>query len=233
MNRKGCRISGIVVGLVLSGTIAWAETGPMLTAKGHVGIGLESELSSRDMKIDGLKERERVARQSVRLTYGLIENLELYAKLGLGKIAFEEADLTSQTRPLTGIGFQSTLPFGSGYFAGVSAQYQFGKVSKFEESGTTRTIEDKWTETDARLFVGTKDLTRDPEPDLRFYTGLRFSSRTDKLAPTGGTGSTAKQDASIGGMIGMDFSDRKIFRFSTELGTGDRSNILIRFGIVF
>ncbi len=228
MNRNVRWIFSLVVGWVLSGTIAWADTGPTLTGKGHLGVNLESELSSRDMKVDGLKERERVARQSLLLAYGLIENLDLYAKLGLGKITFEETDRSSQTRPLMGIGFRSTAPFKNGYFAGFSAQYQFGKVSKFEQNSATLTDEDKWTETDAALFVGTKDLIRDPEPDLRFYTGLRFSSRNDKL-----TSGTAKQDSSIGGMIGVGYSESKIFLFNAELGAGDRSNILIRFGIVF
>jgi hypothetical protein len=233
MNRKGHGIIGLVAGLVLSGTLAWAESGPMLNGKGHLAVDLESELSSRDMKTNGLKERERVARQSVELAYGLIENLDLYGKLGLGKITFEDADLSSQTRPLAGVGFRSTVPFNGGYFAGLSAQYQFGKVSKFQRNNATLTMEDKWTETDTALFVGTKDLVRDPEPDLRYYTGLRFSSRSDKLTPENLPSSTAKQDGSIGGMIGMDFSDRNTFRFTTELGTGDRNNILIRFGIIF
>ncbi|MBI3811867.1 MAG: hypothetical protein HY283_06655 [Nitrospirae bacterium] len=228
MNRKGRGIIGLVAGFVLIGTPAWAEKGPMLNGPGHLSASMESELSSRDMKTGGQKERERVARQSLELTYGLIENLDLYAKVGLGKITFEDADLSSQTRPLTGIGFRSTVPFNGGYFAGLSAQYQFGRVSKFQRNNTTLTIEDKWTEADAALFVGTKDLALDPEPDLRFYTGLRFSSRNDKL-PSG----TLKQDHSIGGMIGVDFSDRNTFRFTTELGTGDRNNILIRFGIIF
>lgn len=228
MNRKGHGIIGLVTGLVLSGTLAWAESGPMLNGKGHLAVDLESELSSRNMKTNGLKERERVARQSVELTYGLIENLDLYGKLGLGKITFEDTDLSSQTRPLAGVGFRSTMPFGAEYYAGLSGQYRFGKVSKFEKNNATYTIEDKWTETDAALFVGSKDLIRDPEPELRVYTGLRFSSRNDKLPS-----STLKQDNSIGGMIGVDYLESKIFRLNAEIGTGDRSNILFRFGLVF
>jgi hypothetical protein len=233
MNRRGIGIFGIVVGLVLNGTIAEAENGPMLTGKGHLGVSLESELSSRDMKTDGQKDRERVARQSLELAYGLINNLELYAKLGLGKITFEETDLSGETRPQTGIGFRSTVPFYRGYFAGLSAQYRFGRVSKFDQNNATLTMEDQWTETDAGLFVGTKDLIGAPEPDLRFYAGMRFSKRSDKLTPEVGTPSTMKQDSSTGSMIGMDLTDQQVFRFNAELGTGDRNNILIRFGIMF
>ena len=228
MNRKGCGVLGAVLGLLLSGNMAWADYNPMLAGKGHLGVSLESELSSRDMKIDGLKERERVARQSVELAYGVIGNLDLFVKFGLGKIEFEEADTSSQIRPLTGIGLRSTMLFGGGYFAGFSAQYLSGKVSKFEQNSVTLTMEDKWTETDIRLLAGSKDMIKDPEPDLRFYTGLRFSGRTDKLPS-----STAKQDSSMGGVIGVDYSESKIFRFNVELGTLDRSNILVRFGIVF
>jgi hypothetical protein len=224
---------GAVLGLLLGGHLAWAENGPTLNGERHLGVSLESELSSRDMKLDGQKDRERVARHSVQLSYGLIDNLDLYAKIGLGKIMFEEADLGSQTRPLTGIGVRSTVLLSGGYFAGLSAQYQFGKVSKFERNNSTVTIEDKWTETNADLFVGTMDLVPDPEPDLRFYAGVRLSSRKDKLTPEGGLSITAKEDSGVGGMIGMDFSDRKVFRLNAELGTGDRNNICVRLGLVF
>jgi len=233
MNRAGRGIIGLVAGLVLIGTTARAESGPMLNGRGHLSVGLESELASRDMKTNGLKERERTARQSVELTYGLIENLDLYGKFGLGKITFEDADLSSQTRPLAGVGFRSTVPFGTGYYAGLSGQYRFGKVSKFEQNKATLTIEDQWTETDAALFVGSKDLIRDPEPDLRVYAGLRFSSRNDKLTPENQPSSTAKQDSSLGGMIGVDYTESKTFRLNAEVGTGDRSSILIRFGLLF
>lgn len=228
MNRKRLGMIGLIAGLILSGTPARAENGPMLNGKGHLGISLESELSSRDMKIDGQKERERVARQSVQLSYGVIENLDLFAKVGLGKVTFEQADLSSQTRPLTGIGFRSTMAFDGGYYTGLSGQYRFGKVSRFEQNNATLSMEDKWTETDAALFVGTKDLIRDPEPDLRLYTGLRFSGRNDKLPS-----STLKQKNSIGEMVGVDYMESKIFRFNAEIGTGDRNNILISFGLVF
>ena len=228
MNRKRHWVLGGVLGLLLSGNVAWADSNPMQVGARKLGVSLESELSSRDMKVDGLNERERVARQSVELTYGVIANLDLFAKVGLGKIAFEEADTTSELRPLTGIGFRSTMPFWGGYFAGFSAQYLFGKVSKFEQNNATLTMEDKWTETDVRLLAGSKDMIKDPEPDLRFYAGLRFSGRTDKLPAA-----TAKQDSSIGGIIGAAYSESKIFLFSIELGTVDQSNILVRFGLVF
>ncbi|MBI3596412.1 MAG: hypothetical protein HY203_04580 [Nitrospirae bacterium] len=233
MSLVGRRIIGVIFGLFLSGSIAWAENAPLVTGKGHLGVDLIGELSSWDMKVDGQKERERVTRQAVQLTYGMSDSLDLYAKVGLGNITFEEADLDSQTRPFFGIGFQSSVPLQGGNFAGLSAQYQFGKVSKFDQNNSSVTMEDKWTETEARLFVGSKDLIRDPEPDLRFYAGVRISNRNDKLAPENQPSSKAKQDNSIGGMIGMDFSDRKIFRINAEIGTGDYNNILIRLGLLF
>jgi len=233
MSRARPGLMGAVLGLLLCGPLAWAEKGPMLNGGRHLGVSLESELSSRDMKQDGQKDRERVARQSVQLSYGLIDHLDLYAKIGLGKIVFEEADLASRTRPLTGIGLRSTFPFSGGYFAGFSAQYQFGKVSKFEQNNTSVAIEDKWTETNTDLFVGTMDLVRDPEPDLRFYAGVRLSSRKDRLTSKAGSSSTAKEDAGVGGMLGMDFSDRNVFRLNAELGTGDRNNIRVRLGLLF
>jgi hypothetical protein len=233
MNRNGLGIAVLAAGWVLSGTLAWAEQGPALVGAGRLGVSLESELSSRDMTTAGQKERERVARQSLELIYGAMANLDLYAKFGLGKIMFEDADLGSRARLLTGIGFRSTVPFQDGYFAGFSSQYQFGRVSSLENSRTTPTANDQWSEMDAALFVGTKDLIPDPEPDLRLYTGLRFSGRNDRLSGSGQFSGTVKQKDSIGEMIGIDYSDQKKFRFNTEVGNGDRINILIRFGLVF
>lgn len=233
MNRARPGLLGAVLGLLLCGQLAWAEKGPMLNGGRHLGVDLQSELSSRDMKLDGQKDRERVARQTVQLSYGLIDNLDLYAEIGLGKIMFEGTDLASRTRPLTGIGLRSTISLSGGYFAGFSARYQFGKVSKFEQNNSSVAIEDKWTESNTDLFVGTMDLARDPEPDLRFYAGVRLSSRKDKLTPEAGPSITAKQESSVGGMLGMDFSDRKVFRLNAELGTGDRNNIRVRLGLLF
>ncbi|HET6466181.1 MAG TPA: hypothetical protein VLY20_03210 [Nitrospiria bacterium] len=233
MGRTRRRWAGVILGLLFSGNIAWAESAPLMTGKGRLGVDLEGELSSRDMKVDGQKDRERVTRQAVELSYGLLEQLDLYAKVGLGNITFEEADLDSRMRPLSGIGFRSSALFGGGYFAGVSAQYQFGKVSTFDQNNSTLALEDRWSEADARLFIGSKDLIRDPEPDLRFYTGVRFSSRNDKRTSENQPGSKLKQDSSLGGIIGMDFSDRKIFRIDTELGTGDCNNVMIRVGLLF
>jgi hypothetical protein len=234
MNRNGRGIALLVAGWVLSGTLAWAEqSSPMLIGVGRLGVSLESELTSREMKTAGQKERERVARQSLELIYGAMGNLDLYAKLGLGKITFEEADLSSPARPLAGIGFRSTVPFKGGYFAGFSGQYQFGRVSSLENNPATKTAKDQWREMDTALFVGTKDLIPDPEPDLRIYTGLRFSGRNDRLTGSGPSSGAVKQKDSIGEMIGIDYSDQKKFRFNSEFGTGDRINILIRFGLVF
>jgi len=233
MKRTELVIFFMVAGWVINGTPVRAEPGPMLIGKGRMDVSFESELSSRDMKASGQKERERVARQSLELIYGAVENVDLFAKLGLGKITFEDADLGSPARPVSGMGFRSTLPFQHGYFAGISAQYQFGRVSTLENNSATLTFRDQWSETDAELFVGTKDLIPDPEPDLRIFTGLRFSGRKDKLTGPGQPSITWKQKDSIGEMIGFDYSDHKIFRLTGELGTGDRINILIRFGIVF
>jgi len=233
MNPVGRRFVGVVIGLFLSGGVAWADNLPLMTGKGHLGVNLEAELFSRDMKVDGQSERERVTRQGVQLTYGLMDHLDLYATAGLGNITFEEANLDSRMRPYFGIGFRSTFPLQGGNFAGLSAQYQFGKVSKFDENNASVPVEDNWTEMQARLFLGTKDLLRDPEPDLRIYGGVRVSTRNDKLAPQNQPSTTAKQDSSFGGMIGLDFSDRSVFRINAEIGAGDTNNILILLGLLF
>jgi hypothetical protein len=34
-------------------------------------------------------------------------------------------------------------------------------------------------------------------------------------------------------MIGLDFSDRKIFRINAEVGTGDYTNLLVSLGLLF
>ena len=226
-------IAGIVAGLFLTVNAVPAPAEPLLVGSGKFGVGLDSELSSRDVKTDGVKDRVRAARQSVELTYGLLKNMDFFVRGGLGKVTFEEADLISDTRPFGGAGIRAAKELQGGYFAGMAYQYQFGKVSKFRVNSATVTTEDQWTENDASLFVGTKDLIGGPEPDLRVYMGVRFSTRTDKLTPEAGTPSTAKQDSSIGEMIGVDYSDRKIFLFNAEVGTGDRSNVRVRFGLVF
>lgn len=233
MNLVGRRIIAVVFGLLLSGSIARAENLPLMTGKGHLGVDLTGELSSRDMKVDGQTDRERVTRQAVQLTYGTLDQLDLYAMIGMGNITFEDTNLESHTRPYLGFGFRSVFPLEGGNFAGVSAQYQFGKVSKFDQGNTTVTMEDKWTELQARFFVGSKDLITDPEPDLRFYGGLRVSTRTDKLSPQNQSSNTAKQDSPLGGIIGLDFSDRKIFRIHAEVGTGDYTNLLVSLGLLF
>jgi hypothetical protein len=233
MNLVGRRIIAPVFGLLLIGNIARAENVPLMVGKGNLGVDLTGELSSRDMKVDGQKDRERVTRQAVQLTYGTLDQLDLYAIVGMGNITFEDANLDGHTRPYLGFGFRSSFPLKGDNFAGVSAQYQFGKVSKFDQGNTSVTMGDKWTEMQARLFIGTKDLIRDPEPDLRFYGGVRVSTRNDKLSPQNQTSSTAKQDSSFGGMIGLDFSDRKIFRINAEVGTGDYTNLLVSLGLLF
>jgi len=233
MDLVGRRIIAAVFGLLLSGNIARAENVPLMTGKGHLGVDLSGELSSRDMKVDGQTDRERVTRQAVQLTYGMLDQLDLYAMIGMGNVTFEDENLDSHTRPYLGVGFRSTFPLQGGNFAGVSAQFQFGKVSQFDQANTSVSMEDKWTETQARLFLGTKDLIRDPEPDLRFYGGLRISTRNDKLSPPNQSSSNAKQKSSFGGIIGLDFSDRKIFRINAEIGTGDYTNLLISLGLLF
>ncbi|MBI3995586.1 MAG: hypothetical protein HY349_06395, partial [Nitrospirae bacterium] len=102
MNRKRHWVLGGVLGLLISVNAARADFNPMQVGERKLGVSLESELSSRDMKAGGLNERVRVARQSVELAYGVVGNLDLFAKFGLGKIEFEEADTSSQIRPLTG-----------------------------------------------------------------------------------------------------------------------------------
>ncbi|MBI3609740.1 MAG: hypothetical protein HY204_03450 [Nitrospirae bacterium] len=233
MNLRNRKVFWVLIGLVLFSRTAWANPAPLVTGKGKLSVYLQAELFSRDMKVDAGKDRLRVARQEVQLTYGLLEPLEIFVKAGLGKVALEKADLSSQTRSVLGMGFRGTRPLSGGYFAGLSAQYRFGKASRFERNNVVFAMEDQWAEEEVGFFVGSKDLISAPEPDFRFYTGLRFSGRTDKLRPAGGVSSTAKQDGSIGGMIGMDYSESKIFHFGIELGAGDRSNILIRFGLVF
>jgi hypothetical protein len=233
MNRARPVFIGAVVGLVLSAQMAWAADGTTLNGKGHLGIDLQSELISRQMKLNGQHERERVTRETVRLSYGLADSLDLFALVGTGNVTFEEADLGSHNRPVAGLGVRSSVPFADGYYTGFSLQVLAGQVSKFDQGGTTVSIEDKWNETDAAFFVGTKDLIRDPEPDLRFYTGVKFSTREDKLTPQGGSSSTAKAASNIGVMLGMSFSDRRIFRFDTEIGTGDSNNIMVRLGLLF
>ncbi|HET6464502.1 MAG TPA: hypothetical protein VFH55_02690 [Nitrospiria bacterium] len=233
MNVVGRRIIAPVFGLLLIGNIARAENAPLMTGKGHWGVDLTGELSSRDMKVDGQTDRERVTRQAVQLTYGMMDQLDLYALVGMGNITFEDENLDSHTRPYLGFGFRSTFPLQGGNFAGVSAQYQFGKVSKFDQGNTSVSMEDKWTETQARFFLGTKDLIRDPEPDLRFYGGLRVSTRNDNLSPQNLSSSNAKQKSPLGAMIGLDFSDRKVFRINAEVGTGDYTNLLVSLGLLF
>lgn len=233
MNVVGRRIIAPVFGLLLIGNIARAENAPLMTGKGHWGVDLTGELSSRDMKVDGQTDRERVTRQAVQLTYGMMDQLDLYALVGMGNITFEDENLDSHTRPYLGFGFRSTFPLQGGNFAGVSAQYQFGKVSKFDQGNTSVSMEDKWTETQARFFLGTKDLIRDPEPDLRFYGGLRVSTRNDNLSPQNLSSSNAKQKSPLGVMIGLDFSDRKVFRINAEVGTGDYTNLLVSLGLLF
>ena len=233
MNVVGRRIIAPVFGLLLIGNIARAENAPLMTGKGHWGVDLTGELSSRDMKVDGQTDRERVTRQAVQLTYGMMDQLDLYALVGMGNITFEDENLDSHTRPYLGFGFRSTFPLQGGNFAGVSAQYQFGKVSKFDQGNTSVSMEDKWTETQARFFLGTKDLIRDPEPDLRFYGGLRVSTRNDNLSPQNLSSSNAKQKNPLGAMIGLDFSDRKVFRINAEVGTGDYTNLLVSLGLLF
>jgi len=234
MNRNGRRIALLAAGWVLSGTLAWADPGsPMLIGVSHLEVGLETEFSSRDMTSDGQKERERVARESVELIYGAMENLDLFAKLGIGMITLEENDLTNLASPLYGIGFRSTVPFDGGYYAGFSGQYQFGNISNLENNPVTVKVKDQWSEMETALIVGSKDLLRDPEPELRFYGGLRYSTRNDKLSGSGQPSVTMKSEDSIGEMIGIDYSDQKKFRFNTEIGTGDRTSLLIRFGLVF
>jgi len=233
MNVVGRRIIAPVFGLLLIGNIARAENAPLMTGKGHWGVDLTGELSSRDMKVDGQTDRERVTRQAVQLTYGMMDQLDLYALVGMGNITFEDENLDSHTRPYLGFGFRSTFPLQGGNFAGVSAQYQFGKVSKFDQGNTSVSMEDKWTETQARFFLGTKDLIRDPEPDLRFYGGLRVSTRNDNLSPQNLSSRNAKQKSPLGAMIGLDFSDRKVFRINAEVGTGDYTNLLVSLGLLF
>jgi hypothetical protein len=233
MNVVGRGIIAAVFGLLLIGNVARAENVPLMTGKGHLGVDLTGELSSRDIKVDGHTDRERVTRQAVQLTYGMLDPLDLYAMIGMGNITFEDTNLESHTRPYLGFGFRSIFPLKGDNFAGVSAQYQFGTVSKFDQGNTSVTMDDKWTEMQARLFVGTKDLIRDPEPDLRFYGGVRVSTRNDKLSPQNQSSNTAKQDSTFGGMIGLDFSDRKIFRIHAEIGTGDYTNLLVSLGLLF
>jgi hypothetical protein len=136
-------------------------------------------------------------------------------------------------RPYFGVGFRSSFPLQGGNFAGLSAQYQFGKVSTFDENNVSVPVEDNWTETQARLFLGTKDLLRDPEPDLRVYAGMRVSTRNDKLAPQNQPSMKATQDSSFGGMIGLDFSDRSVFRINAEIGAGDSNSIRVLLGLLF
>lgn len=233
MKRIGWVTVGAFSGLLLLANAARAAGEPTLIGQKKFGLGLESELVSRDVKIDGVDDRLRVARQSVVLTYGVLKHLDLFIKGGLGQVVFEEIDLDSETRPLAGVGLRASRSFLGGYFAGASFQHQMGKVSKFEQGAATLTIKDKWTEQDATLFIGSKDLIRPPEPDFRIYLGGRFSTRTDKRSPEGGVSSTSKEDSSIGALIGFDYSDRNIFRFNAEFGTLDRNNIRIIFGLIF
>lgn len=233
MNRKHRRIVGIIVGLLLFGQGVGASAEPLLVGSRHFSVEMESELSSRDVKIEDVEDRLRVARQSLQFTYGLFNYLDLFLKAGMGKITFSESDLESATRPLYGAGLRSTVSFWGGYFTGIEAQYRAGEVSKFNQDDVTLTIEDKWTEQDAVLFFGTKDLLRDPEPDLRLYLGVRYSNREDDLTPEGGTSGTAEQESNVGGIFGIMYTDSKIFRFNTELGTVDQNNVQVRFGLVF
>jgi len=233
MKRTRPVLIGAVMGLILSAQMAWAADATTLNGKGHMGIDLQSELISRKMKLNGQHERERVTRETIRLSYGLADTLDLFALIGPGNVTFEEADLGSHNRPVAGVGVRSTVPFADGYYTGFSLQLLAGQVSKFDQGGTTVSIQDKWNETDAAVFVGTKDLIQDPEPDLRFYTGVKFSTREDKLTPQGGPSSTAKEDSKLGVMLGMSFSDRKVFRFDTEIGSGDSNNIMVRLGLIF
>lgn len=243
MNLVGCRIIAVVFGLMLGATIARAQTapentpakGPMLTGKGHFAVSLTGEYSTRDMKVSGQKERERVARQGVQLGYGILDQLDLYGVIGNGNITFEEANLESHNRPYLGFGARSSFPLQNDLlnFMGFSAQYLFGKVSKFDKSDSSVTVEDKWNETQIKGYVGTRDFISDPEPDLRFYAGLRVSTRNDKLAPQNQSSSTVKQDHPVGGIIGLDYSDRNIFRIDAEIGAGDTNSILVRIGLIF
>ena len=207
---------------------------PLLIGKGAFGVSMESELSSRNMKLDQVNDRLRVARQSLHLTYGVLDQLDIYILGGLGKMDFEETNQLSQTRPHVGAGIRTTFTFWKEYFTGFAAQFTRGEVSKFEKNGVEITIRDQWSEFDGKLLVGSGDLIRAPEPELRIYTGLRFSTRNDKRTLPGSSVSTkANEKDTVGYLIGADYSESKIFRVNTELGAGDRSSIVIRFGLVF
>ena len=207
---------------------------PLLIGKGAFGISMESELSTRDMKLGQGSERLRVARQSLHLAYGLLDQLDIYFLAGLGKMTFQKMDELGQTRPHIGGGIRSTMTFGPGYFTGIAAQFSKGEVSKFEKNGVVVTLRDQWSEFDAKLFVGSVDLIQAQEPELRFYTGLRFSTRSDKRTPPGSsTSTTAKQKSTLGYLLGVDYSESKIFRVNMELGSVDRNSITIRFGLIF
>lgn len=227
----GLSIAALVVSLTGS---AFAAGAPTLTGLRKVGLGLESEYYVRDMEVDSAKERLRVARQALVLSYGLLPNLDLFAKAGLGHLTFDESDLSRKTRAHYGGGMRAASDFGGGYYTALALQYLTGHVSSFETNGSVVDIEDDWSEAEGSLIIGSKDLVRDPEPDLRVFAGLRYSSRTDEMTPAAPSASfTVEQDTAVGGVIGFDFSDSNVFRFSTVLGTGDRSGLSIYFGLNF
>lgn len=239
MNRRAGMALSVLFGMLLwSGPAVAQEKDELLpkdeailVGQNNFGVSLESELTSRDVKAAGTDDRLRVARQSFQFSYGALRNLDLFLILGLGKVTFSEADLSSATRFLWGLGFRTSFSFWGGYYSGLAFQYRAGQASGFDEGDTARSIKDKWKEQDTRLYFGSKDLIRAPEPDLRVYTGVRFSGREDKLS--GDRSGKFKEDSSIGVILGADYSDSRIFRFNLELGSIDQNSIQARFGIVF
>ncbi|HEY5649168.1 MAG TPA: hypothetical protein VIU33_06685, partial [Nitrospiria bacterium] len=167
--------AGIMLGFLLGGGSAMAQEPSMLTGGGRFGVTLESSFSSREVKIDDAKERLRVIRQAIRVSYGLADWIDIYIKGGPGRIEFQKLDLSSKTRPAFGGGIRLLGATKKGYFAGFSFQHQTGTVSKFSSGDQSFSLEDDWTEQDVLLFTGTKDLISGPQFNGRIYTGLRFS----------------------------------------------------------
>lgn len=223
----------LLVGSLLGGTPVYPADPPLLNGQGNFGVDVETEAYSRDIKLDAASDRLRVSRQGFQFSYGVYKLIDLFVNFGVGNIDFEDGDLDSKTRPYGGAGLRVVGATQKGYFAGLSYQLLKGETNKFQLQDTVVSVKDEWTEQNIALFAGTKDLIGGPVQGGRVYAGLRFSSRTDDLTFEDGTGDKGKEDSSLGGYLGFEFSDSDIFKAQVELGTGDRNSIFASLGLVF